>query len=295
MNRTNEANDLNRISDEKRRAAEEARRLKLMQANARTNSSSYMHSKMKNINIEIDELEIESPSTAIKNNLHSPIPSQGRVELPLDLITTYEFQVRKAFDEEKLNELAQDIKKRGVQTPIKVFRTSDNKYAVYNGERRFRASYMAGLSTIPAIITSESDALVDSFQDNEKRENLNILSRALYFQLLIDRGVCIDAQAISDLLSVSINSVYEGLSYINKIPRAEFDRLIQIPNIGRAEIRKIIKSQRSSNKEVSVDNDIIKMSLKVTFQGPKATIIGIEKLTADQIDALVQEITNHIH
>lgn len=289
MNNVTTTNDLNKISDDKKKAMEEARRQKLMKANANFShgSSSYSDSRSKNTHIEIDD-EVETPTP---RNFSRPM--SGQHELSLDQIIPYEHQVRKAFDADKLKELAQDITKRGVQTPIKVFRTTNGRYAVYNGERRFRASHMAGLKTIPAIITSEADALVDSFQDNEKRENLNILSRALYFQLLLDRSICSGPQEIAELLSISDKSVYEGLSYVSKIPKEEFDRLIQIPDLGRADIRSIIKAQNSNDKP-SKTTSSSKITLKVSFDGPKAKILGMEQLSSEQIDALASEITNYI-
>ena len=217
---------------------------------------------------------------------------EGVVDISLKDIVPYEFQVRKAFDNEKLRELALDIHRRGVQIPIKVFKNRSGKYEVFNGERRFRASLIAGLEKIPAIIANESDALLDSYQDNDKRENLNILSRSLYFKILLDKGICSEPQEIASYLSVNPKVVYEGLNIINKLTKDEFDNLIKVPNISRDEIRKIIKSKNISSTsqgraDVGKFNNI---SLKVKFTDSQAIIRDHQKLSRDQLILLAETI-----
>lgn len=281
MTSLNNINDLNKTNEDRKRIVEEARRLKLLQATSKGNSS-YINSRNKNHNLDLSDEEFSGED----------LSREGVVDISLKDIVPYEFQVRKAFDNEKLRELALDIHRRGVQIPIKVFKNRSGKYEVFNGERRFRASLIAGLEKIPAIIANESDALLDSYQDNDKRENLNILSRSLYFKILLDKGICSEPQEIASYLSVNPKVVYEGLNIINKLTKDEFDNLIKVPNISRDEIRKIIKSKNISSTsqgraDVGKFNNI---SLKVKFTDSQAIIRDHQKLSRDQLILLAETI-----
>ncbi|MCC6444988.1 MAG: ParB/RepB/Spo0J family partition protein [Armatimonadetes bacterium] len=99
--------------------------------------------------------------------------------LSLDSVFPDPDQPRKTFYEDSLNELAQSIKERGVLEPI-VVRPKDGGYQIIMGERRWRASRIAGLTHIPAIIreTSDEEASVDSLLENFQREDLNPIERA---------------------------------------------------------------------------------------------------------------------
>lgn len=99
--------------------------------------------------------------------------------LKIDDITTNAGQPRQTFYEASLQELAQSIKERGVLEPI-VVRPKDGKYEIVMGERRFRASKLAGLTEIPVVIRemSDEDAACDSLLENFQREDLNPVDRA---------------------------------------------------------------------------------------------------------------------
>lgn len=100
--------------------------------------------------------------------------------LSLDLIVPAEGQPRKTFYQETLEELASSIKERGVLEPIVVRPMQDGRYEIVMGERRFRASKLAGLSEIPAIVRelSDEDAAADALLENFQREDLNPIERA---------------------------------------------------------------------------------------------------------------------
>ncbi len=100
--------------------------------------------------------------------------------LDLNLIGPADGQARKTFYDDSLNELAQSIRERGVLEPIVVRPTQGGRYEIVIGERRYRASKMAGLTTIPAIIRelSDEDAAKDALLENFQREDLNPVERA---------------------------------------------------------------------------------------------------------------------
>lgn len=109
-------------------------------------------------------------------------------EVPLTKIHANPDQPRSAFDQEALEELASSIKHLGLVQPITLREFGDGTYQIISGERRFRASKLAGLETMPAYIKKASDenmmemALIENIQ----REDLNPIEIALAFQNLIE-------------------------------------------------------------------------------------------------------------
>ena len=98
-------------------------------------------------------------------------------------------QPRKDFDPVKLEELSLSIKEYGVRQPILVT-PRDGRYMIVAGERRYRASLLAGLTEMPAVIDEMTDALVEelSLLENIQREDLNVIEIALAYKSLMDRG-----------------------------------------------------------------------------------------------------------
>lgn len=108
-------------------------------------------------------------------------------EIPLEQVEVNPFQPRNHFDEEKLIELAESIKKQGIIQPITVRKLAENQYQIIAGERRFRASKLAGLTTIPAFVREANDEqmLEMGLVENIQRENLNPIEIALSYQRMI--------------------------------------------------------------------------------------------------------------
>jgi len=108
-------------------------------------------------------------------------------EIPVDKIVTNPYQPRTTFDEEALNELSESIRTLGLIQPITV-RQIGGKYQIISGERRFRASKMAGLPTVPAyIIKTDDQGLIEmAIVENIQRENLNVMEVAISFKRLIE-------------------------------------------------------------------------------------------------------------
>lgn len=110
-------------------------------------------------------------------------------EIALNLIYANPNQPRREFDEEALQELADSISEIGIIQPITLREQEDGKYMIIAGERRFRASQKAGLSTIPAYIRKASDENVMEMAliENIQRQDLNSIEIALAYQHLIDQ------------------------------------------------------------------------------------------------------------
>src|SRR5574344_775248 len=107
-------------------------------------------------------------------------------EVELSMIFANPDQPRREFDAEALQELATSIRNIGVIQPISLRKMADDTYQIIAGERRFRASKIAGLDRIPAYIkTAEDDAVMEmALIENIQREDLNAIEIALAFQKL---------------------------------------------------------------------------------------------------------------
>ena len=107
-------------------------------------------------------------------------------QIPLEQIVTNENQPRKSFYQDTLDELAASIKERGVLEPI-VVRPFAGRFQIVMGERRFRASKIAGKATIPAIVKdmSDEDAHADALLENFQREDMNAIEKARAIQGLL--------------------------------------------------------------------------------------------------------------
>src|SRR5471030_497670 len=126
-----------------------------------------------------------------KNNISqgSEVAGLGSVnDIKLSEIEVNPFQPRTDFDEQALGELADSIKLQGLIQPITVRRVNAHKYQLISGERRFRASKLAGLTAIPAYVRTANDQqmLEMALIENIQRENLNAIEVALSFQRMID-------------------------------------------------------------------------------------------------------------
>lgn len=107
--------------------------------------------------------------------------------IPIDLVEANPFQPRRQFNDESLEELCQSIRTNGVITPITV-RKIGKKYQLISGERRLRASKLAGLQEIPAYIrmANDNESLEMALIENIQREDLNAIDVALSYQALMD-------------------------------------------------------------------------------------------------------------
>lgn len=110
------------------------------------------------------------------------------ISLEMRLIEAGKYQPRRNFSLDALNELAESIQRNGVMQPIIVHQIDDNKYAIIAGERRFRASKIAGLDSIPAIVKeSAPEKLLElALVENIQREDLNVMEEAEGYAQLID-------------------------------------------------------------------------------------------------------------
>lgn len=160
-------------------------------------------------------------------------------ELQLEDIRPNPFQPRTEFDEEALNELAASIKSIGIVQPITVRTVEEGKYEIIAGERRFRASKIAGLTTIPAYIRkTEDESLLElALIENIQREDLNAIEVAISYQRLLDE-CSLTQDALSDRVGKKRATIANYLRLL-KLP-AQIQLAIRDKKISMGHARAII-------------------------------------------------------
>ena len=135
---------------------------------------------LEDINTDITQKGENTPDTAAV--------AGSITAIPLEKIEANPFQPRSAFEEQALNELADSIREQGIIQPITVRKLGYDKYQIISGERRFRASHIAGLKNIPAYIRIANDqAMLEmSLVENIQRENLNAIEIGISYKRLVD-------------------------------------------------------------------------------------------------------------
>lgn len=141
--------------------------------------------------------------------------------IPIEKIHPDPDQVRKNFDENKLKELADSIKEKGIQNPIHV-RPSEQaeEYIIITGERRYRASKIVGLASIPCIVHPEPMTIVEiraiQLIENLQREDLNIIEKAKGFEALMKDGM--SQREVSRNLGIPEGTISKSVTIIKKLP-----------------------------------------------------------------------------
>ena len=118
------------------------------------------------------------------NNMEKEI-----IEVSLEDIIPNRFQPRLSFDEDELNGLAKSIRQHGIIQPL-VLRKVGNKYEIIAGERRYKASFIAGLTKVPAVVIdlNDNESAEVAIVENIQRKNLSALEEAKSYKKLLDRG-----------------------------------------------------------------------------------------------------------
>ncbi len=162
---------------------------------------------------------LQSPETDITSaDISGNYVAGAIAQIEIDKIDTNPFQPRTDFDESALNELAESIKNQGVIQPVTVRKMGYDKYQLISGERRLRASKLAGLKTIPVFIRVANDEqmLEMALIENIHRENLNAIEVAISYQRLLE-----ECKLTQDQLSEKVGK--------DRSTVANFLRLLKLP------------------------------------------------------------------
>jgi len=223
--------------------------------------------------------------------------ASGLSMLPIDKIQRGEYQPRKHFDEESLQELANSITAQGVIQPI-VVRKEGSHYELIAGERRWRAAQLAGLQSIPAVIKQidTQAAAAIALIENIQREDLNPLEESAALQRLIDdfqlthmqvaEAVGRSRVAVSNLLRL-LELVEPVKDMVNKslLSMGHARAILALPAVDQAEIARVVVNRALSVRETEA---LVK---KVLSPAPKK----IEKQPLDpDIQRLEQRISDSL-
>lgn len=194
------------------------------------------------------------------------------IYVSVDDIIPNRFQPRLAFDEKELNSLSESIKKYGVIQPI-VLRKIGEKYEIIAGERRYKASLLAGLMKIPAIInqTDDNTSAEIALLENLQRKNLTVIEESQSYKKLLDRGFTQDE--IANKLGVSQSSIANKLRLLN-LPK-EVQEALLYNKISERHARSLL-SLNNKEKQIQLLNKIIN-----------------EKLTVKQTEEEISDILNN--
>lgn len=167
----------------------------------------------------------------MREGSHRMAAQQQHESIPLDKIRTNENQPRKTFYQESLEELAASIKERGVLQPIVVRPLASGDaglYLIVMGERRYRASRLAGLTHIPAIVKNyqnDEEAAADALLENLQREDMNPIERARAIQGLLQ---FMSYEKVGKTLGVSETTLRRSLELL-ELPQHIQNELVARP------------------------------------------------------------------
>ena len=190
-----------------------------------------------------------------------PVFKGGVEEIKLASIKPNPTQPRQDFDEESLAELAGSIRTLGLIQPLTVRRESDESYTIISGERRYRASQMAGLETVPVYVRKVDDntMLEMALVENIQRQDLNALEIAFTFQRLMEE-CSITQEALADRVGKKRSTVANYVRLL-KLP-AELQAALQSDIITMGHARALLALD-SRAKQLSLLKRIVKNALSV--------------------------------
>lgn len=196
----------------------------------------------------------------IEEKIVETTPKEEIQEVNLSELRSNPYQPRKVFDEDKLKELANSIKEHGVFQPI-IVKKSIKGYEIIAGERRVKASIMAGKETIPAIIRdfTDEDMMEIALLENLQRENLNSIEEATAYQKLLHH-LNITQEELSKKLGKSRSHITNMLGLL-ELPD-EVKELISASKLSMSHAR-VLSKLENKNEVIDLANKIVNEGLSV--------------------------------
>ena len=192
------------------------------------------------------------------------------VELDLTSIEMNPFQPRTSFNEESLRELASSIRELGVIQPITVRKLEFNKYQLVSGERRYRASSLIGLETIPAYIriANDQESLEMALVENIQRQDLDPIEIAISYQRLLD-----EINLTQEQLSERIGK--------NRSTIANYLRLLKLDPIIQTGMRDGFVTMGHGRALINVENPQIQLDIYEKILEKSLSVRETEKLVRE--------------
>ncbi len=189
------------------------------------------------------------------------------VEIDINSIEVNPFQPRTNFSEESLRELASSIKELGIIQPITVRKLEFNKYQLVSGERRYRASKLVGLQTIPAYIriANDQETLEMALVENIQRQDLDPIEIALSYQRLIDE-INLTQEQMSDRVGKKRSTI------------ANYLRLLKLDPIIQTGIRDGFITMGHGRALINIEDQADQLNIYETIVSDKLSVRETETL-----------------
>jgi ParB family chromosome partitioning protein len=224
--------------------------------------------------------------SALLENANTDITSKNKQEgenkvvgaianIEIAHIETNPFQPRTNFEEQALNELAASIKEHGIIQPVTVRKLGYDKYQLISGERRFRASQIAGLTSVPAYIRIANDqAMLEmALVENIQRENLDPIEVSISYKRLIDE-CSLTQEQLSQKVSKQRSTITNYLRLL-KLP-VEIQLALRNGDISMGHARTLINIE-DAEQQLDIYNQIVAENLSVRDAEDLTRGIKIEK------------------
>ena len=210
-------------------------------------------------------------SGLVAKGVLNQVPVAGSISgIPISNIEANPFQPRTRFDQEKLDELAASIGQLGIIQPLTVRMIRPNKYQLISGERRFRASQLAGLSEVPAYVRVADDQtmLEMALVENIQRDNLDAIEVAISYQRLIEECK-LTQEALGERIGKKRSTVTNYLRLLKLPPQIQKAIIDRVITMGHA--RAIINIDNEA-EQLEVYKEIVKggLSVRATEQASRS-------------------------
>jgi ParB family chromosome partitioning protein len=210
---------------------------------------------------------LESPETDITSkDISGSFVAGAIASIPVNQIEPNPFQPREDFDPEALNDLATSIREQGIIQPITVRKMGYDKYQLISGERRLKASKIAGLDEIPCYIRIANDQqmLEMALVENIQRESLNALEIAISYQRLID-----ECELTQDELSQRVGK--------NRATISNYIRLLKLPAELQVAIRDSKITMGHARALITLDDEAIQLTILKSIISKDLSVREVEE------------------
>jgi ParB family chromosome partitioning protein len=233
------------------------------------------HGKKKALGRGLSALLENSGNDMPGRELPAEYPSEIVASIRVDLIGPNPFQPRTHFDEKELMELASSIREHGIIQPITLRKVGQHRYELISGERRLKASIVAGLTEIPAYIRLANDEqmLEMALVENIQREDLNPLEIAISFQRLLD-----ECRIRQEDLSQKVGKDRSTIS--------NYIRLLKLPGEIQVAVRDNLITMGHARALINVPDEQTQLTLLKRILERKLSVREVEELVRNPLKKL---------
>ena len=205
------------------------------------------------------------------------------IDLPIEKISNNPFQPRTHFNEESIKELSTSIKQLGVIQPVTVRKIKGNKYQLVSGERRLRASKLAGLKTIPSYVrlADDKESLEMALVENIQRQDLDPIEIGLSYERLIN-----EIKLTQDQLSERVGKKRSTI--------ANYMRLLKLDPIIQTGIRDKFITMGHGRALVNINDSKLQIELYKKIVKKGLSVRGIESLVKNLRDTKTKSTKNYL-